>query len=117
MPCNAPAVVDLRDRLLYDDDDASSLSAERVHFEVVELDVIEGGRGGVVGGAATSSSLDSGSLPTRGSGGPICSTAAAPLPLGTDNGVFATAPRVCSEGRKAWTPLTACGMIACILLK
>ena len=126
IPCNAaaPPVAELRDRLLYVVVEASSPSTERLRLEVVAEDTVEEGRIGVIGGRPTlSSSLESGpSLVCR--GGPIAATPAAVLPLGLGtlsfapmNVVFAMAPWHCSEGRNAWVPLTACGMIACIRSK
>ena len=125
--CNAaaPPVAELHDRLLYEVNEVSSSNAECLRLEVVVEEIVEEGRIGVVGGIPTSSSLESGSLLVRIGGGPIA-PAAAVLPLGLAmtappstpmNVVFAMAPQVCCEGRNAWTPLTACGMIACIRSK
>jgi len=68
IPCNAavPLVVELHNRLLYEVDEVSSLSAERLRFEVVVEEIAEEGRIGVVGGIPTLSSLESGSLLVRG---------------------------------------------------
>jgi hypothetical protein len=119
IPCNAdaPLEADLRVLLLLNEDTeaVSSSSAERLRFEMDEK--TEGGRTGVDGGG-DSSSLGS-SVSVEGIfGGPICAAAADVL-LEAISGVFEMAPKVCFEGRKAWTPLTlaARGMIACIRSK
>ena len=107
--CNAaaPEVAELRDRLLYELVEVSSSSAECVHLELAVEEIVEDGRIGVVGGIPSSSSLESGAC-----GGLILVVGPAPT-----NSMFAMAPWVCSEGQNAWTPLTVCGMIACIRLK
>ena len=95
-----------RDRLLYELVEVSSSRAECLRFEVAVEEIVKDGCIGVVGGIPASSSLESGAYR---SGGPILTVGPAPV-----NGMFAMAPWVCSEGQNAWTPLTVCGMIACI---
>jgi hypothetical protein len=115
MPRNADALVeaDRRVRLLPNEDvEASSSRAERLRFEMD--DSTEGGRTGT-----DSSSLSSGASAAGVVGGPIPPAAVVVLLLGAISGVFAMAPRVCSEGRKACMPLTmaALGMSARIRSK
>jgi len=73
IPCNAaaPPVAELCNHLLYEVDEASSLSAERLCLEAVVEEIVEEGRIGVIGGIPSSLLLESDLLLVRRGGGPI----------------------------------------------